>query len=157
MLAHLAALCIANVRQEGHAGSMLLLYIDEPMIYDILRTAARQKAPISHGVVWSRSPRNEMKLINHPRFYWLAACVRASGPLTWLMARLEADPRAHAAVREACPQISMSSGPLFSARYWLAALGSLRVSTSQAGEEDECGGGGCQEINLAQGRGMRAF
>lgn len=49
MLAHLAALCIGNVRQEGQAGSMLLLYIDEAMIYDILGAAASEKAPILHG------------------------------------------------------------------------------------------------------------
>lgn len=53
MLAHLAALCIGNVRQEGQAGSMLLLYIDEAMIYDILGTAASEKAPILHGVIWN--------------------------------------------------------------------------------------------------------
>lgn len=131
---------MANVRQEGQAESMLLLYIDEPMIYDILRTAASEKAPILHRVIWSRSPRNEMKLINHSRFYWLAACV--------LLARLEG--HARAPVQEACPQISMSGGRLSSARYWLAALGSLRVSTSQAGAEDEQGGGGRREINLAR-------
>lgn len=100
------------------------------------------------GVIWSRSPRSEMKLINHSRFYWLAACVL----LTRLMARIEARARTHTCppVREACPQISMSDGPLSSARYWLAALGSLRVSTSQAGVEDERGCGGRREINLAR-------
>lgn len=113
MLAHLAVLCIGNVRQEGQAGSMLLLYIDEAMIYDILSAAASEKAPILHGVIRSRSPRNEMKLINHSRFYWLAACV----PLTRLTARLEAHAHTRAHTREACPQISMSGGPLSSARY----------------------------------------
>lgn len=74
MLALPVALCICNVRQEGRAGSMLLLYIDEAMIYDILDLAVSEKALFytgSYGRV--RMKRNE---INQSLLaYWL--CVRA--------------------------------------------------------------------------------
>lgn len=130
MLAPPVVLCICNVRQEGRAGSMLLLYIDEAMIYDILGLAVSEKALFytgSYGRV--RTKRNE---INQSLLVcWL--CVRACAwDLGWRRAWTHA-------WQEACPHISMSGGPLSSAWYWLVALGTLQVSTSQTGDRRRAG------------------
>lgn len=85
---------------------------------------------------------NEWNEMNQsPWFYWpggLRAAHPADGTAWGAHARTHARP-----VLQACPQISMSGGPLSSARYWLAALGSVRVSTSQEDEQgvEEEGGG----------------
>lgn len=95
--------------------------------------ACKWEGVILHRVIWNSS--HEIKLINHSLLvYRVCMCMLCVWVLGWRDAWLHI-------LQEVCLHISMSGGLLSSVWYWLVALGSLQVSISQMGTEEERDGG----------------